>query len=255
MPDDDTATTDTPTARHAGPPPTEAERAAIRVAAVDVHPPTALERGSYRTIRGLFLGLAKGWFRLEVRGRDNVPASGPFVVAPVHRSNLDFVLVSTIRPQRMRYMGKASIWKYPRLGRFFSMLGAFPVHRGTADRESLRTCLRIIENGEPLVMFPEGTRREGPVVEDLFDGPAFVAARTGAPLLPIGIGGSSEAMPLGTRFVRPHKIVLVIGTPIVPPPGDGTGRVKRRVVRELTERLEVELQDLYDEARRLAGTG
>ena len=132
MPDDDIATTDTPTAQDAGPPPTEAERAAIRGAAVDVHPPTALERGSYRAIRGLFLGLAKVWFRLEVRGRDNVPASGPFVVAPVHRSNLDFVLVSTIRPHRMRYMGKASIWKYPRLGRFFPMLGAFPVPRGTA---------------------------------------------------------------------------------------------------------------------------
>jgi 1-acyl-sn-glycerol-3-phosphate acyltransferase len=255
MRDDDTATTDAPAAQDSVPPPTEAERAAIRVAAVDVHPPTALERGSYRTIRGLLLGLAKGWFRLEVRGRANVPASGPFVVTPVHRSNLDFLLVSTIRPQRMRYMGKASIWKYPRLGRFFSMLGAFPVHRGTADRESLRTCLRIIENGEPLVMFPEGTRREGPVVEDLFDGPAFVAARTGAPLLPIGIGGSSEAMPLGARFVRPHKVVLVIGPPIVPPPGDGTGRVKRRVVRELTEQLEVELQQLYDDARRRAGTG
>ncbi len=149
-----------------GEPPTEAEKAAVRVAAVDVHPPTRLERGSYRSIRGLFLGLARGYFRLDVRGREHLPASGPYVVAPVHRSNLDFVLVSTIRPQRMRYMGKASIWKYPTLGKFFSMLGAFPVHRGTADRESLRTCMRIIENGEPLVMFPEGTRREGTVVRE-----------------------------------------------------------------------------------------
>ena len=50
-------------------PPTEAEKAAVRVAAVDVHPPTALERGSYRAIRGLCLGLSRLWFRLEVRGR------------------------------------------------------------------------------------------------------------------------------------------------------------------------------------------
>jgi hypothetical protein len=60
-------------------------------------------------------------------------------------------------------------------------------------------------------------------------------------------------MPLGARFVRPHKIVMIIGAPIVPPAGDGTGRVKRRVVRELTAQLQVDLQALYDEARRLAG--
>jgi 1-acyl-sn-glycerol-3-phosphate acyltransferase len=233
-------------------PPTEAEAAAVRVAAVDVHPPTALERGSYRAIRGLCLALSRLWFRLDVRGREHLPASGPYIVAPVHRSNLDFMLVSTIRPQRMRYMGKASIWKYPTLGKFFSMLGAFPVHRGTADRESLRTCMRIIENGEPVVMFPEGTRQEGPVVHDLFDGPAFVAARTGVPIVPIGIGGSSEAMPVGAKLIKPHKVVMVIGEPIDPPPGDGTGRVKRRVVRELTERLHGDLQALYDEARRRA---
>jgi 1-acyl-sn-glycerol-3-phosphate acyltransferase len=111
----------------------------------------------------------------------------------------------------------------------------------------------VIENGEPLVMFPEGTRRAGPAVEDLFDGPAYVAARTGVPLVPVGIGGSDKAMPVGAKFIRPHRIVLVVGEPIVPPSGDGTGRVRRRVVRELTERLRVSVQSLYDEARRLAG--
>jgi 1-acyl-sn-glycerol-3-phosphate acyltransferase len=152
----------------------------------------------------------------------------------------------------MRYMGKASIWKSALLGRFVSMLGAFPVHRGTADRESLRTCMRVIENGEPLVMFPEGTRRSGLVVKDLFDGPAYVAARAGVPLVPVGIGGSDRAMPVGSKMVRPHKIVLVVGEPIVPEPGDGTGRVKRREVRQMTERLQVDLQALYDAARAAA---
>jgi 1-acyl-sn-glycerol-3-phosphate acyltransferase len=225
---------------------------AVRAEAVDVHPPTWLERASYALVRGLFLGLAKLYFRLEIRGAENVPAHGPFVLAPVHRSNLDFILVATVRRPRMRYMGKSSIWKWKPLGKFVSMLGAFPVHRGTADRESLRTCMRVIENGEPLVMFPEGTRRSGPTIEEMFDGPAFVAARTGVPIVPVGIGGSSEAMPVGTKFIRPHKIVLVVGEPIVPPVGEGTGRVKRRVVRELTDQLQSDIQALYDEARRLS---
>ncbi|HEX6568155.1 MAG TPA: lysophospholipid acyltransferase family protein [Acidimicrobiales bacterium] len=225
----------------------------VRAAAVDVHPPTWPERASYAAVRGLFFILAKLYFRLDVRGTEHVPAHGPFVLAPVHRSNLDFILVATVRRPRMRYMGKASIWKSKLLGRFVSMLGAFPVHRGTADRESLRTCMRVIENGEPLVMFPEGTRRSGSTVENLFDGPAYVAARAGVPLVPVGIGGSDRAMPVGSKLVRPHKIVLVVGEPIEPPAGDGTGRVKRREVHRLTERLRVDVQALYDEARRLAG--
>ena len=223
-----------------------------RVEAVDIHPPTRLERSAYGAIRGAFALLAKSYFRLEIHGREHVPTHGPFVLAPVHRSNLDFILVSALTRTRMRYMGKASIWKWRWGGRFVSMLGAFPVHRGAADREALRTCLAVIENGEPLVMFPEGTRRSGPVVEDIFDGPAYIAARTGAPLVPVGIGGSDKAMPVGSKFIRPHRIVLVVGEPIAPPPGDGTGRVRRRVVRELTERLRASVQARYDEARRLA---
>jgi len=230
-----------------------AAAATARVEPVDIHPPTRLERSAYGAIRGAFAVLAKPYFRLEIHGREHIPSHGPFVLAPVHRSNLDFILVSALTRTRMRYMGKASIWKWKPLGRFVSMLGAFPVHRGTADRESLRTCLQIIENGESLVMFPEGTRREGPVVEDLFDGPAYVAARTGVPLVPVGIGGSAEAMPVGAKFIHPHKIVLVVGEPVLPPVGDGSGRVKRRVVREMTEQLQARLQTLYDEARRLAG--
>jgi 1-acyl-sn-glycerol-3-phosphate acyltransferase len=224
----------------------------LRAEPVDVHPPTPLERTAYGFIRGLFLAVAKLVFRLEIRGRENVPAHGPFVLAPVHRSNLDFILASTVTRTRMRYMGKASIWKWKPGGKFVSMLGGFPVHRGTADRESLRTCLAVIENGEPLVMFPEGTRRSGPTVSDLFDGPAYVAARAGVPIVPVGIGGSSEAMPVGAKLIKPHKVAMVIGEPIDAPPGDGTGRVKRRVVRELTERLHGDLQALYDEARRRA---
>jgi 1-acyl-sn-glycerol-3-phosphate acyltransferase len=229
------------------------EPAGLRAPAVDVHPPTRLERLSYGIVRGAFFGLAKAYFRLEIRGAEHVPAHGPFVLAPVHRSNLDFILVATVRRPRMRYMGKASIWKSKALGRFVSMLGAFPVHRGTADRESLRTCLEVIENGEPLVMFPEGTRRSGDTIEDLFDGPAYVAARAGVPLVPVGVGGSDAAMPVGAKFIKPHKIVLVVGPPIYPPAGDGSGRVKRRVVREMTAQLRDEVQLLYDEARRLAG--
>ena len=85
---------------------------AARVEPVDIHPPTRLERSAYGAIRGAFALLARPYFRLEIRGREHVPSHGPFVLAPVHRSNLDFILVSALTRTRMRYMGKASIWKW-----------------------------------------------------------------------------------------------------------------------------------------------
>lgn len=215
-------------------------------------PPTAFERRLYRVVRGLVAAIAAVWFRLEVHGREHLP-DGPFVLAPVHRSNIDFLLAACVTPRRMRYMGKHTIWKYPRLGRFFTALGAFPVHRGSADREALRRCEAALSGGEPLVMFPEGTRCSGPVVEELFDGTAFVAARAGVPIVPMGIGGSEAAMPRGAKGIRPVKVVVVLGEPIPAPVAADGGRPSRRQVRETTEALRSVVQSLFDDAQRRAG--
>lgn len=222
-------------------------------AATDIgRPPTRGERVLYFLVRGLVAVIARVWFRLEVHGREHLP-DGPFVLAPIHRSNIDFLLAACVTPRRMRYMGKHTIWKYEGLGRFFTALGAFPVHRGSADREALRRCEASLSGGEPLVMFPEGTRRSGPVVEELFDGTAFVAARAGVPIVPMGIGGSEAAMPRGSKGIRPVKIVVVLGEPLAAPAGEQGARPSRRAVRETTERLRHVVQDLFDEAQRRAG--
>jgi len=215
-------------------------------------PPTRGERVLYWFVRGLVALIARVWFRLEVHGREHLP-DGPFVLAPVHRSNIDFLLAACVTPRRMRYMGKHTIWKYAGLGRFFTALGAFPVHRGSADREALRRCEASLSGGEPLVMFPEGTRRSGPVVEELFDGTAFVAARAGVPIVPMGIGGSEAAMPKGAKGIRPVKVVVVLGEPLAAPAGEQGARPSRRAVRETTERLRQVVQELFDDAQRRAG--
>ena len=222
-------------------------------ARIVVGPPGPGVRAAYRTVRFLIRLLATVLGRVEVVGAERLPADRPFVLAPVHRSNVDFALTSLVTTRRMRYMGKDSIWRSKLLGRFVAMLGAFPVHRGSADREALRRCVEIIEHGEPLVMFPEGTRQSGPVVQDLFDGPAYVAARTQVPLVPMGIGGSERMMPKGAKFLRPSKLVLVVGEPLDPPPPGDRGRVPRGAVSDLTARLATEVQARFDEARALAG--
>ena len=206
----------------------------------------------YRFTRFLVASVCRLLWRPTVVGREHLPAGGAFVLAPVHRSNIDTFLVAVLTKRRLRYMGKDSLWKMRPIGALFSALGAFPVHRGSADREALRRCIDVVGEGEPLVIFPEGTRQSGPTVQPLFEGAAYIAARTGVPIIPVGIGGSERAMPKGSKMVHPVKTTLVVGPPIVAPANDG-GRVPRRAIHELTEQLHVELQRLFDDAQARVG--
>lgn len=216
-------------------------------------PPSRLTRVSYAIVRGLIHLVAKIFGSVEVIGAEKVPSEGAFILAPVHRSNVDFALTSIVTKRPMRYMGKDSIWKSKLLGRFVSMLGAFPVHRGSADRDALKACIDIVNGGSPLVMFPEGTRMSGPVIEELFDGTAFVAARTRVPIVPMGIGGSEDMMPKGAKMLRRSKLTLLIGDPIEPPALTDKGRVPRSAVSELTAELHTRLQALFDDAQARSG--
>ena len=131
------------------------------------------------------------------------------------------------------------------------VLGCFPVQRGTADRAALRACQEVLERGEPLVMFPEGTRRSGSRVEseNMFSGPTFVAARAGVPIIPLGIAGTDKAMPHKARFIKPAKVFIVVGEPVLPPKFEG--RVPRQAVEDLTEQLRQALQEAFEQAQTL----
>ncbi|MCU1345091.1 MAG: putative acyltransferase [Acidimicrobiia bacterium] len=208
----------------------------------------------YRFCRMLVIGFGRVWFRLSVSGRENVPTSGPFVVAPVHRSNLDTPLVGAAFPNRVRFMGKDSLWAKKMGGWFVTALGGFPVSRGSADREALKRCFEMVEGGEPVVLFAEGERKSGPLVEPLFDGAAYVAAKYRIPIIPVAVGGSERAMPKGAKFIRPHKIHIEIGVPITTADRlPATGRVPREMLRTLSAELHGQMQELFDRAQIQAG--
>lgn len=238
-----TPTARTPTAT------TPAISGASTAVAVPTAPPSPAALVLYRVCRAAVVGLCRVYWRPTYEGVDHVPASGAFVLAPVHRSFIDFGLVARLTTRRIRYMGKDSLWKVGWFGRLITALGAFPVHRGGADREALRRCMEVISGGEPLVLFPEGTRRSGPLVADLYEGAAYVAIRTGVPIVPIGIGGSERALRKGQRVPRPVKVHVVVGPPIVPPSPKPGGHPSRRAVRELSAKLQTEIQRLFDQAR------
>ena len=202
----------------------------------------------YRFVRAAVAGFSKAFWRVEVWGLERIPAEGPFIISPVHRSNIDTPLVALMGKRRLRFMGKDSMWKYGFSDWFFTSMGGFPVHRGTPDREALKACEALLRDGQPLVIFPEGTRKSGPVVEEIFEGPAYLAAKLQVPVIPVGIGGSEGAMPKGAKMIKPVKVVIVIGEPLAPPPPTEGGRVGRKGVRALSDRLKEQLQELLDDA-------
>ncbi|MGO8872036.1 MAG: lysophospholipid acyltransferase family protein [Acidimicrobiales bacterium] len=207
----------------------------------------------YRFLRVLVHGLNRLLFRTTVDGAGQVPAHGAVIIAPVHRSFIDFFVASDVTRRKLHYMAKDSLWTNRLLARMLPSLGAFPVHRGSADREALRRAQHVLEAGEVLILFPEGERRSGPIVSDLHEGVAFLAARTGATVIPVGIGGSASVMPKGAKIPRPRHIHLIVGEPIPPPERTGGGRISRSRLHVLTEELNASLQALYDRSVSITG--
>ena len=207
----------------------------------------------YRAERAVFVTALWTWFRPKVTGREHVPETGPVILAPVHRSFADFGFAAFCTDRKLFFMTKDEMWKNKWLGKLLLSVGAFPVHRESADREALQRAEEVLRKGSVLVLFPEGTRREGLLVKDLMEGAAFLSARTGAPIVPVGIGGSDLAMPKGSHVPKPHTVQVVIGPALPPPPRTGGGRVARSAVHATTEALVPALQAVYDEARARTG--
>jgi 1-acyl-sn-glycerol-3-phosphate acyltransferase len=207
----------------------------------------------YRVERVIAEGVLGAWFRPRVVGKEHIPATGPVILAPVHRSFADFGFAAFCTPRKLFFMTKDEMWKHKALGKWLLSVGAFPVHRESADREALQRAEEVLKRGGALVLFPEGTRRAGREIVDLMEGATFLAARTDAPIVPIGIGGSDLAMPKGSTIPKPYRIDVVIGPAIPPPPRTGGGRVSRSAVRAATEELVGQLQAVYDEARAKTG--
>jgi cytidylate kinase len=225
------------------------EPAARTIAQVAQYKATRNEKILWWLARFLVLGFSRLYFRVTFEGLENVPKSGAYLVSPTHRSNVDSFVVLGLTKRRIRFLAKEEMWKLSFVHPLWDALGGIKVERGSTDRESMKLCMAALACGEPLAAYPEGTRREGPVVEGLFDGPAYMALKAGVPIVPMGIGGSALAMGRGDKFPKPKHIHVVIGKPLNSPPSNETGR---RHIRALTAELGASLQVLLDEAQQKA---
>ena len=202
----------------------------------------------YQFARAVLVGGCYLLFRMKVRGTEVVPTSGAYVVTPTHRSILDTFIAASVTRKRVRFMGKQELWANGAVSWLLTTLGGFPVDRG-AGSGAVKAALSVLGEGEPVVVFPEGTRRHGDTIDDLQEGAAYLAVKRGVPLLPVGIAGTEEILASGKVIPRLKKVAVVIGPPIHPRTKGKT--VDRAEVTRMTEELEHELQRLFDDANRL----
>lgn len=174
-----------------------------------------INRTAYGTVRVLITPPLRLWFRMRVHGAAHVPPTGAALLAPNHKSFLDPFLIAIALPRPVRYMAKTEIFHGALLSTVLPRLGAFPVRRGAADAEALETARAILEQGELVVVFPEGTR-----VDDAHElgaphhGAGRLAVETGAPIVPAAITGT-DGLWLGP-LPRPRRVQLTFLPPLDP---------------------------------------
>lgn len=149
-------------------------------------------------------------WRARAFGTQNVPRSGPLIVACNHRSYLDPPVMGSFCPRRIRYMAKKELFEIPVLGGMIRALGAYPVDRGGSATAAIKRSLQVLEGGGAIGIFPEGTRnRDGAVAAQT--GVALLASLASAPVVPAYIRGSDRALRLG-------RIDVAFGAPLRLPP-------------------------------------
>jgi 1-acyl-sn-glycerol-3-phosphate acyltransferase len=130
---------------------------------------------------------------IRSRGTERVPVEGGLIVAPVHISQLDPpAFAATLKKRRLRAMAKEELWNNKLFGAIIAAIGAFPVKRGAGDTESLRKCIAILQGGEAVIVFPEGTRNDASTMLPLQAGVAMLAKKAGVPVVPVGLAGTQK---------------------------------------------------------------
>lgn len=169
---------------------------------------TDFYRKSYRFTAGFFRRL----YRLTVIGAENVPPSGGVILAPNHTTDVDVIVVAAAVERQVRYMAKAELFRVPLLGKLISKLGAFPVNRGKNDVSAVKATISLLESGEAVGVFPQGTRHPGedPRGTKVLGGIAMIASHAGVPVVPTLI----LTKKMKVRAFR--KTFVVFGKPVSP---------------------------------------
>ncbi|MGM0413814.1 MAG: lysophospholipid acyltransferase family protein [Bacillota bacterium] len=190
----------------------------------------------YKATRGIFKLYARFIMRVDIKGMENIPESGPLVVMSNHISFLDPPLIGAIMPRKIHYMAKAELFKNRVIGAFLKKLGAFPLKRGTGDSRAFRKAIKILRNNGVLGIFPEGTRYPEGSPGKPHSGSVMIAIMAKSPILPIAI----------KNIKRKGRPEVIIGEPLVLEEYYGK-KLKKEEREEVANQVMTEIISLLDE--------
>ncbi len=171
----------------------------------------------YPVAKRILTPLFHGLWRIRTEGLDNVPVEGGAIICPNHTSVIDSFFLPAVLPRRITFVGKAEYMDSWKTKHLFPALGMIPIDRGggSAAERALDTAARVLERGELFGIYPEGTRARDGKLHKGHTGPARLALRTGAPIVPVGIVGTRDVQPPEARFPKPRlPVTLRFGRPI-----------------------------------------
>jgi 1-acyl-sn-glycerol-3-phosphate acyltransferase len=204
------------------------------------------ERIWYRCGHALSTLITAVLFRPKITGRDNIPRDGAVIIAPNHRSMIDIPALGCTTRRPLRFMAKKELFKNRFVKWYFETNGSFSVDKEGSDPAAVRKAVRYLHGGDALVVFPEGKRNKGDTIGELSPGVGFLAVKSQAPVVPVGISGVDSLRKKGSRFAlsRAH---IVVGTPIdIHLRSEGkTSERSEALMRE----LEVKLSELFEQSK------
>jgi len=177
--------------------------------------------------------LAKGafdaWFRGEVVGTENIPTSGPFLIASSHTSHLDPPLVGCQIARQMRFFARKTLWSNSIMSWWLDQVETIPVDRDSGDVGAIRRVLQALHEDRAIVLFPEGTRSPDGLLQKPKAGVGLMACKSGAPVVPCRVYGSFEAFGKGAKIPRfGTPVTVVFGPPILAAEYDAADAGKER---------------------------
>lgn len=190
-------------------------------------------------------------WRVQVEGREHLPARGPVVLAANHQSFCDSLFLPLVVPRKVTYLAKAEYFDDRRVAWFFRAVGQIPIRRGGGpeSERSLATAADVLADGHLLAVYPEGTRADDQFVHRGRTGVARLSREQGVAVVPVGIDGTAEVQPIGCRLLHPFRTVTVrFGPPLrmVPAadPGDPMADHDHTACRAFTDDLMKEISRL-----------
>jgi 1-acyl-sn-glycerol-3-phosphate acyltransferase len=184
------------------------------------------------------------YFRGQIYGVENVPKSGPLVVISNHASYFDPPIVSNCVRRPVAYMAKEELFDIPILAQAIKLYGAYPVSRGSADRNAIRAALEYLNKGWAVGVFLQGTRTPDGKITDPKRGALLLAAKAKAPILPVSVWGTEKILEKGSAIPRAVPITIRIGNLI-----DTPSSSNKEELEILTQKCTTVINEMHDLGR------